>query len=276
MSTQHETMPAETEVQVKQPRGCVFYGCLTAVLLSIGAILCCGIGPWWFISSQVQKYTAEAPVELPSVEYSEEELAALETRLSTFSETLEEGDTPQDLVLTAEEINALIGKQKEMRGKVFVKIEDGEISGDVSIPADAVWGGDGRFFNASASFNVSMEEGVLIVTLAGAEVNGERIPDEYMQAIGKENLAKDVYKDPKNAKVLRRFESIQVVEDKIVIKLRPDAGDDDQDEPGVIKTNQTESQADTESEGDDDVKEGDDVEADSEKEAATAGEPSAT
>ena len=103
-----------------------------------------------------------------------------------------------------------------------MKITDGKVSGDVSIPMDAIPGGKGRYFNGSASFNVSMENGVLIVTLADAEVNGEPVPQRVIDGMAKENLAKDLYKDPKNAEFMRRVDSVRVEDDKIILKLRPE------------------------------------------------------
>jgi hypothetical protein len=67
---------------------------------------------------------------------------------------------------------------------------------------------------------VTLEDGVLIVTLSKAEVKGEQVPEAFMQEIRKENLAKDLYKDPKNARMIGRFDSISVEDDKIVAKLR--------------------------------------------------------
>lgn len=80
---------------------------------------------------------------------------------------------------------------------------------------DAIPGGKGRYFNGSASVDASLEDGVLIVTLQDAEVNGQPVPDAYMREIRKENLAKDMYKDPEVAKRLRKFESLVIEGDKL-------------------------------------------------------------
>ena len=209
--------------EVQEPaksRGCL-YGCLFVGVAMVAMTLCAGIGGYWFVSSTVAKYTSDTPVKLPSVEYSPEQLAALEARLKTFTDTVQAGDTPEeDLVLTADEINALISKEEKLRGKVFIKISDGRVSGDVSIPTDAIPGGQGRYFNGSASFNVSMGNGVLIVTLADAEANGQQVPQHVIDGMAAENLAKDLYKDPKNAEMLRRIDSVSIEEDKIVLKFK--------------------------------------------------------
>ncbi|KAA5541113.1 hypothetical protein FYK55_19690 [Roseiconus nitratireducens] len=203
-------------------RGCL-WGCLIVAGLLISVVLCMVIGSYWFLTNQIAKYTSDQPVELPTVQYSEEELATLEARVESFRQKLESGETPeQDLVLTAEEINALIGKNEDLRGRVYVKIENGKVKGDVSFPLDNFPGGSGRFFNGSASFDVSMENGVLIVTADQAEVNGDPVPEAFMEGLRRENLARDVYKDPKNAKFMRQFKDIRIQDDKVILEVRRD------------------------------------------------------
>lgn len=126
----------------------------------------------------------------------------------------------RELVLTANEINGLIAARPDMRGRLFVKIKDGAVSGQVSFPTDMFPGASGRFFNADADFDVSLEDGQLVVRLTGASVKGEPIPQQLLDALSKENLAKDLYNDPENAEMLRKFESIKVVDESIVLQLK--------------------------------------------------------
>jgi hypothetical protein len=183
------------------------------LLLTVGG----GFAGYWWLQGQVNKWTSDTPADLPIVEYSEEEIQEIKDRVETFQETVDEGDTPEQLVLTAEEINALISEEEDFKGRVYVRLEDGKISGDVSIPTDFLPGGEGRYFNASATFNASLDNGVLIVTLVDAEVKGERVPAPFIEGMSQENLAKDVYKDPEVAQTLRRFESMRIEDDKIIL-----------------------------------------------------------
>lgn len=234
---------------------CLLWGCLLTVVFSLFLLVGGGFAAYWFYNAQLQKFTDEQPAEIPIVEASEEEVEAILGRIEAFQSTLapDESDsttTPDDgvdaadavasdavadgavtpdaapapptreLVLTADEINALIANEDQLRGRVFVEINDGELFGKISIPTDALPGGKGRFFNADGRFDVSMENGVLVVRLVGASVNGEDIPPTVMEGFANENLAKDFYKDPKNAEMLRRFESIEVVDDSIRLTLR--------------------------------------------------------
>ena len=200
---------------------CFLYGCLIAFLAMVVLAVVGGVVSYRFVTGTLEQYTADAPADLPKVTVSKEELAAIEDRVEVFQETIKEGGTPTDLVLTADEINALISKDEALNGRVYVTIQEGQVSGELSIPMDFMPLGKGRYFNASATFDVSLDDGVLIVTLAGAEVKGKEVPPQVIEAMSKENLAKEVYKNPEAARSLRRFESLTIEDDRIVLKPRP-------------------------------------------------------
>jgi hypothetical protein len=223
MSNSYESSRPVDQMGPAPPKsgcGCWVWGCLTVVLLGIIGTGVAGFFSYQYLGAQVAKYTSETPQELPVIEYEPEAMAALETRFEGFKTNLKDGGEVEDLILTADDINAMISNNPDLKGKVFVKIEEGQITGDVSIPTDNVPLAGGRFFNASAAFDVSMENGILIVTLADAEVKGEKVPDQVLDVMRKENLAKNLYDDAETAKAFRRIESLVVEDGKVVLKVR--------------------------------------------------------
>ncbi|MGB7346622.1 MAG: hypothetical protein WBD20_20540, partial [Pirellulaceae bacterium] len=42
-----------------------------------------------------------------------------------------------------------------------------------------------------------------------------------IDGMANENLAKDMYKNPENAKTMRRFEDIRIEGDKVIVTLKP-------------------------------------------------------
>lgn len=201
-------------------KGCL-WGCLILGGLLVAAVLCAGFSGYWFLSSTMNKYTSDKPVELPTVEYSEEELETLQARVDSFKEKLDAGEVPdEDLVLTADDINAMIAGNEDLKGRVFVKLENDQVQGDVSIPLDKMPFGKGRFLNASGTFEVSMDGGVLIVTAEQLTVNGEQLPDEFMQGMREQNIAKDFYDDRESAEFLRRFEDIRVQDNQFILRVK--------------------------------------------------------
>lgn len=221
--------------QPKKSRGCL-YGCLAAFGVMCLLLICSGVGSYYFLSGKIEQYTDAEPLDLDEVAYSDEEMEILKTRLSSFENAVDEGSSEvQELELTADDINALIAEEEKLKGRVFVTIEDGQIGADVSVPADFVPGGGGRFFNGSVKVDASMEGGVLIVTLVDAEVGGERLPDQFIEAMANENLAKEFYKKEENAKTMRRFEDIRIEDDRVFLRLKPGPGSSESkdDEPEV-------------------------------------------
>lgn len=249
---------------------CLLYGCLGIFVGGFLLILCAGFGTYFFVRNQVEKYTETQPKELPSVEYTDEQVAELEKRIEDFQAAVTadgaEGEADNDqpdavaideLVLTADEINALIANEEKTRDKIFVKIEDGKVTGDISVPLEGIIpGGDGRYFNGSGTFGIRLEAGNLYVTLEAAQVKGEAVPEQFMAEVRKQNLAKDFQMDPKGAEMIRKFESIEVVDDKIVVKLKGDeseGGAGSQDEATADAPDQSSSEPAPETSGAGDV-----------------------
>ncbi|WP_417739099.1 hypothetical protein [Rosistilla oblonga] len=221
----YQSQPADSFDPPKSSGSCWLYGCLGSIALLSILVVCGGVGTYWFVNNQIQKYTSETAADLPVVEIGEERLAELESRVDGFKTAVEAESTPPELILTADEINAMIAKQDDLRGRVFVKIADGQVEGDVSIPVA------GRFFNGSATFDVKLVDGMLFVNLKAATIKGEPVPDMAIEAIGKENLAKELNTDPDMAKFIKSLDSVRIEGDKIILSPKVAAPEDAASQP---------------------------------------------
>jgi hypothetical protein len=201
----------------------LFYGCLTCVvLLLIMAVL--AVVAVRFIKNQVNTYTDTQPMKLPRVEMTDADYQQLERRVKSFGDAMEKGTPVEPLMLTERDLNALIARaanMKELADKVYVSVNGTEVKGQVSIPLSRLgWLGKGRYLNGEATFNVSLENGVLIVTAREIKVKGKPLPETFMSQLRRENLAKEAYKNPKNAEAIRQLDTIQVQESQVLIKAR--------------------------------------------------------
>ena len=220
--------------------GCWIAGCLGSVLLGVLLIAVMGFGGYWWLTQQVEKYTDAEPASMPAVEMEAEEVARLQNEFDTFfqqaipesGEGAEAAPTtempkdealppPQEVVLTAEQINALLQSNDTLADRAYVEIKDGRILAKVTIPTDQIPGGTGRYFNADAEVEVSLENGVLLIQIVDAQVKGESLPEDFAAELSKQNLAKELYDDAETAKMLRRFESVEVVNDTVRMRLKP-------------------------------------------------------
>lgn len=240
--------PSDRPPEAKTGR-CLLFGCIGVFVTGLLLILCAGFGTYFAVQKQVEKYTATEPADLPTVEYSDEDIETLQARLDSFQTTLNPEPEPEsdatsseangqaesevaaepesepesvsELVLSADDINALIATSPDLKGRVFVAIDDGKITGEISVPIDSfVPGSKGRYLNGSGTFDVSLDEGILVVSIDAAEVKGEPIPESIMQGLRQQNLAKDLYKDKDTADMIRRFKSIRIEDDKIIAELK--------------------------------------------------------
>src|SRR6266542_3034219 len=141
------TPPAPPPAQPAAPptakgRGCFFYGCTAAIVIMVFM----GIAGFLVFRYAVNKfvafaeqYTENKPMTLPQVQLSSTDYQQLDQRVGAFTDALSARKASAPLVLTGDEINALIANHpawKQLKGRVFVAIEGDRIKGRVSIPID--------------------------------------------------------------------------------------------------------------------------------------------
>jgi len=214
-------------------RGCLFYGCLT---LSILAVLMMVVGLIGFFvirgvyNRAVNEYTSTTPQTFEAVTYTPAEREALEARLRLFQQALDQGQGGQELVLSAQDLNVLISDKpnvQDLKGKLFVMIEDDRIKGKVSIPLQNIgWFKlRGRYLNGVAAFRVALEGGVLDVRLEEVEVNGKPLQNSKLLGpmvteMKKKNLAEDYQRDARQSTNIQRFDTILIKDGKVILRTK--------------------------------------------------------
>lgn len=215
-----------TSAQPPQRRGCVFYGCLTAAILGVVGLVAIYFGFRFVMSAAnklVEDYTDIAPMKVQRVEMPTDELKVLQERLTAFGQAMEKQDQSQELILTANDLNGLIGSAEQggkLRDRLFVRIEGDQVQGDISIPLEDIGPLKlkGRYLNGLGAFRVSLTNGTLDVRLDRVEVNGKVLPQEILRELKKKNLTRDFQPDEDTDKVLRQLESLTVSGGKIILR----------------------------------------------------------
>jgi hypothetical protein len=200
-------------------RGCFFYGCLSLAVLGLLAVMLVA-GCYVFLKSMVNKYTSTTPVLLERVEYTPEQMEAVQARLTEFKQALDQGKVSRELILTAGDLNALIAKQRELQSKLFVRIEDDRIKGELSLPLQDIGPLKlkGRYLNGAAGFKVALTNGTLDVRLEDIKVQGRPLPGILISEFKKQNLARDFQQNPQTAADIAKFESIQFTNNHVVLR----------------------------------------------------------
>jgi hypothetical protein len=221
--------PLPLSVQPTRRRGCLFYGCLTLLIVSLLAALGIFLAVRYAarqITAVVMQYTDAAPAPMPKVEISDADYAALEKRVEAFGDAIKSGRPGEPLRLSATDINALIARSTNMavwRDKLSVSLDGNQVRGQVSLPLSELGNVPllgslrDRYLNGGASFNVGMVNGQLFVSLQSLEVKGQTAPKEFLTSLAQKNLAEDAARDPKNAEVLSRLQNVTVEGGEMVV-----------------------------------------------------------
>lgn len=207
--------------QQPQRRGCLFWGCLTCCVLLLLLVLA-AVFTVRFVKNRINAYTDTAPMALPKVEMSDADFKVLQQRVKSFGDAMDQGKPTEPLSLSSDELNAIIVKSPNsasLSNKIHLSLNGSEVKGQISIPLDSLGRlGRGRYLNGEATFNASLENGILIVTTQDILVKGKHVPETVMSKLRHENLAKDAMRDPKNAEALRKLDSFKVVDGHVIIK----------------------------------------------------------
>ena len=150
------------------------------------------------------------PVAVPST--AQDVVAGTDSKIS---------DKASVLRLSADDINALIAREEDLKQRVFVRIEDGKVKGDLSFPLDKVLPrGEGRFFNGSAAFDIQWKDGELFIGVEDVELNGEKLPQHLVDEIEKQNFAEELIKDPQVKTWIEQFEKVEVDGDQLIVEVK--------------------------------------------------------
>ena len=202
----------------KPKRGCVFRTLVALLVLAVGGYA----GYRYLVHRLITGYSATQPLEIPEPALPPGEVGALDGRVAAFAQALRNKRPVEPLVLSGDELTALVARSPQFQrlgGRARFSIGDGEILAELSIPL-ARMGYPDRWFNGSASFAVTLENGVLIVTLRSASVRGEPLPERIVEQIRHRNLAKDVYENPQAAALVARLDNVEIGNGKITIVPR--------------------------------------------------------
>ena len=207
--------------QPKARKGCLFYlgiiGVISLVMLALGAFF--GLR---YAKGLVNELTDTRPVPVPTVQLPEAQMFQLHDRVATFRDGVRDGDPVEPLELTADELNALIATDPAMtllKNHLFVMINSNQLSAQISFPAEDIglMRLQGRYVNATGVFDVSIKTNELQIMAESLSVRGKPVPRNIMREVAAENLADRFNQDPKASAGLRKLQSVEVKDGKLII-----------------------------------------------------------
>ena len=205
----------------KPQRSFLFYGCLGGLVLMLMVVLG-GLFGLYYAKKMFRDFTDTQPMTLPQVKMSRAEIDQLEQRIETFRQTVRTGKPTPPLILTSDEINALIANDSDfgaLKGKLYVTMSGDSVKGQLSVPMDSVGLPlfKGRYLNGTGTFTLSWHNGRIRLSTMSFVVNGKPVPEVYMEQIRKNNLADGINSDPRAVAALDRLQDIKVQDGKLVV-----------------------------------------------------------
>lgn len=219
----HLPAPAPSKV----PRY-LLVGCVSVLALLLLAGIAGYFLFWGAVDHLARDLTTERPLAVPPVTASEEEIRAIEKRIENFGSAMEGEAPPEPLVLSAEEINALIQRNsnlQEQRVGAVVRIVGRQIEAEISVPAERLMRSlEGRYLNGKAVLSVGVMDGRVVAYIRDLRVGDHYVPDQIRERISQENLLKGAYEEDSDlARALERIASVEVRDGSLVLVPAPRA-----------------------------------------------------
>jgi hypothetical protein len=226
--------PAEPAVsEPKKSRGCLFWGCITMLILLVLTIGCLYGGYRMLmgkIDQFIQEYTDDHAQALPKVEMPDEQRQTIVQRGKEFEERYKAvptadnpgilSDDERTFVLTADELNVLLQKDPKLNGRFYVSLEDDQIKARISMPLSELnWKPvAGRYLNGEGRIVVVLVDGEPHFYLRDVKVKGKPLPDALRDGIEKQ----EVHPGPQNQprpRLPRKLEKVEVQDGRLIIVL---------------------------------------------------------
>lgn len=166
-----------------------------------------------------ERFTAAAPIEIPLETVPRSQARRLARKYAEIKQGLQSGKGVT-VALSDREINQMIARAPELealRKRVHVTITGDRLSATVSMPLPDIAGLRGRYLNGDVEFDIQCRNGIIEIHPKKVTVRGRELPARFMKRLRRENLARDLYKKPQNAKRVKYIESVRVENGKLVL-----------------------------------------------------------
>lgn len=180
------------------------------------------------IQNTVERYTSDTPMQVRAHRLPETDQEELDDRVEAFADAIEEGQSPEPLILSGEDLNSLLQKlweDEEIPGEMALRIEDGRLRSDLSIPlkpgfAIGPFNPDvvGRYLNGTVTFRLSLDENHLNADIERFVVNGKALPGWIVGAIEREFIDREILQNKDLREFTQKLARLQVSADSILLE----------------------------------------------------------
>jgi hypothetical protein len=212
-------IPAE---KLPRCRGCLFWGGLIAGIFLLFALLA-GYAGYRYVRHLVYEYTDTKPAPIPAVRLSNTEITNLQQRVQNFDNAINQDKLVEPLILTAEEVNALIANANKSNSpspvRLYFSFNDDRVQAQLSLPTDGFGLRmlRGRYFNGSGEFAVSLHNGRLLLHVRSLSVKSRPLPERFMQSLRAQNFADSWTNNVEFDRALAKLQEVKIENGKLIV-----------------------------------------------------------
>jgi hypothetical protein len=159
--------------------GCFGKGCLILFAFLVFLMVAFAGGTYFAVRFLRASYLSTTAAHLPPTAATEDEQAAARTKWDTF-EHAARAHTASRIELSADELNALIAAEPDLRGKGYVTINGDTARLQISVPLDHVKLLRGRYMNAEATVQSAEEGDPLHARVTSILLNGQPVGEDTL------------------------------------------------------------------------------------------------
>jgi hypothetical protein len=195
-----------------QPRGmgCLGKGCLILSFFVLSLIIACAVGLYVGLKTnsafvhgiywaEKAHMLATQPSPVPQFETTEENIEASERKWRDFDS---QENRPAQVELTADDLNNLIARNRHLRRKAFVTIENNLLHVQASLPLGEYLGHEGYYLNGDIVVQTDGPSSLEHPPLSRITINGQPLPPDLLEWKFRSRRFSDYsarYKDKLNA-----------------------------------------------------------------------------
>jgi hypothetical protein len=193
------------------------------ILGVLGGLVCLAILGlflgYGYYRSLVRGYTTDKPSPLPKVQFDAQHHSELLAKWGEFVEAIKKRQNPAPFNISADDLNLFFAKDKQMGNMVAFAITNNQLVARFSAPLDQLGPGllKGRYVNGAAQINVLLQDGWLTVGVGSVTANGKPLPSWMLKGLKRENLLKDLDRNPQMVNLIHELESIRIENGNIVL-----------------------------------------------------------
>lgn len=194
------------------------------VLISVGALVVLAgaafLGLVGYYKSLIKNYTMTEPIPLTQVEGTKQDVEALKVKWMEFYQQVVSGKPSRPFQLPADEINRLLATNPDLKGRVWLHLEDGQARVEFSMPLDKTRKPElkGRYLNGEARLEFKLaDDGFPVLQVVSVEANGKSPPGWLASKITHRNFLDNVHNNPHLYELLNRIEDVAITNNAVVI-----------------------------------------------------------